>query len=87
MHLAACGPNQTAIRRVKAFEISLRAGLTWPIGEENVEQLSLQLAIAFFAFQVAAWAGLCLYLRAARQRRREEAVTVAITDAPVAQAA
>jgi hypothetical protein len=53
-----------------------------------VDQLPLQLAIAFFAFQVAAWAGLCLYLRAARQRRRNEMpVLEIVSEAPVAQAA
>jgi hypothetical protein len=52
-----------------------------------VEQLPLQLAIAFFAFVVAAWAGLGLYLRAERQRRRDEILAIEITEAPVAHAA
>ncbi|WP_222877292.1 hypothetical protein [Terrihabitans soli] len=52
-----------------------------------MEQLPLQLAIAFFAFVVASWAALGLYIRAERQRRREEILTVEIADAPVAQAA
>jgi hypothetical protein len=56
-------------------------------GKQKLEQLPLQLAIAFFAFQVAAWAGLCLYLRAERQRRREEVLALELSDAPVAQAA
>jgi hypothetical protein len=49
----------------------------------------LQIAIAFFASQVAAWAGLCLYLRMSHQRRAESAI-VALVDAQpeaIAQAA
>jgi hypothetical protein len=53
-----------------------------------VDQLPLQLAIAFFAFQVAAWAGLCLYLRATHQRRAENVLAeLTVEVQPVAQAA
>jgi hypothetical protein len=50
----------------------------------------LQIAIAFFASQVAAWAGLCLYLRMNHQRRAEDAIVVSLAEAqaePIAQAA
>jgi hypothetical protein len=50
----------------------------------------LQIAIAFFGAQVAAWAGLCLYLRMDHQRRIESTIVVALTDAQpegIAQAA
>lgn len=67
----------------------MRAGQNGRVREQKLEQLSLQLAIAFFAFQVVAWAGVCLYLRAARQRRRNELPVIElVTDVPaVAQAA
>lgn len=51
---------------------------------------SLQLAIAFFGVQVAAWAGLILYIRAAHLRRVESAITKIVAEShhePVAQAA
>jgi len=51
---------------------------------------SLQLAIAFFGVQVAAWTGLILYIRAARLRRMENAIANIVAEAqhePVAQAA
>ena len=51
---------------------------------------SLQIAIAFFGVQVAAWAGLILYIRAARQRRIENTLANIVAEAqhePVAQAA
>jgi hypothetical protein len=49
----------------------------------------LHIAIAFFASQVAAWAGLCLYLRMSHQRRVESSIMVSLTDAQpeIAQAA
>jgi hypothetical protein len=49
----------------------------------------LHIAIAFFASQVAAWAGLCLYLRMSHQRRAESSNVVSLTDAQpeIAQAA
>ena len=50
----------------------------------------LQIAIAFFASQVAAWAGLCLYLRMSHQRRAESAIVGSLVDAQpeaIAQAA
>jgi hypothetical protein len=55
-----------------------------------VEQLPLQFAIAFFALQVVAWAGLCFYLRISHQRRAVSApVAVEMSDevSAVAQAA
>lgn len=54
-----------------------------------MDQLPLQMAIAYFGLMIAAWAGLCLYLRATHQRRVEETV-VQVTERPepaVAQAA
>ena len=50
----------------------------------------LQIAIAFFGSQVAAWAVLCLYLRMSHQRRAESANVVSLADAQpeaIAQAA
>jgi hypothetical protein len=47
-----------------------------------VDQFPLQLAIAFFAVQVAAWAGLCFYLRATHHGRIEDDVAAVIADAP-----
>jgi len=50
-----------------------------------VTHFTLHMAIGFFVMQVAAWAGLCLYLRATHQRRAIEAV--ANDDTVTAQAA
>lgn len=55
-----------------------------------MDQLALQIAIAFFGVQVVAWAGLGLYIRATHRRRAEEVVVDALAELqpePVAQAA
>lgn len=43
-------------------------------------QFALQIAIGFFVVQVAAWAGLCLYLRATHQRRVADEVIETVAD-------
>ena len=53
----------------------------------NVHQLALEMAIAFFGVQVAAWAGLCLYLRLTHERRAAVQIADIAKDAAVAQAA
>lgn len=54
-------------------------------------EFSLHMAIGFFVIQVAAWAGLCVYLRATHQRRAAnsaiEAVAHMSDDTVTAQAA
>lgn len=43
-------------------------------------QFTLQMAIGFFVIQVAAWAGLCLYLRATHQRRATDRAIEIVAD-------
>ena len=45
-----------------------------------MEEFPLQMAIAFFGLMVAAWAGLCLYLRATHQRRTQDAAIAIVAD-------
>jgi hypothetical protein len=45
-----------------------------------MEELPLQMAIGFFGLMVAAWAGLCLYLRATHQKRAEDAAIEIVAD-------
>jgi hypothetical protein len=52
-----------------------------------VTEFTLQMAIGFFITQVAAWAGLCLYLRATHQRRAADRAIADISDDVTAQAA
>ena len=55
-----------------------------------MDQLALQIAIAFFGVQVVAWLGIGLYIRLAHRRRAEEAVADALAELqpePIAQAA
>ena len=53
-----------------------------------MQELALQISIAFFGTQVVAWAGLCGYLRLTHRRRIEQAIGSVLSDAePVAQAA
>jgi hypothetical protein len=78
-----------ALRRSSIYCASFaRAGQKAEQGKQKLEQLPLQLAIAFFALIVASWAALGLYLRAERQRRLNAMPIIEIvTEAPVAQAA
>lgn len=43
-------------------------------------QFTLHMAIGFFVIQVAAWAGLCLYLRATHQHRTVGRAIEAVAD-------
>lgn len=45
-----------------------------------MEDLPLQMAIAFFGLMVAAWTGLCLYLRATHQKRAQDAAIEIVAD-------
>ena len=45
-----------------------------------MEELSLQMGIAFFGLMVAAWTGLCLYLRATHQKRAQDAAIEILAD-------
>lgn len=82
------GGTYAALRR-EWDRYALLEGQDGRWGVQDVEQLPLQIAIAFFAVQVAAWAGVCTWLRLSHMRRKALLTLVSETAEPevVAQAA